>query len=125
MYEIESRKNEIPSRRSLSKLGVSAVGFGAAGIFLLILGSASTLPGIILGALALLFGIGNIASKDPTDKKAGVLITAAGALTVVSALKIPLLAAVSGVLLKVSAIGLIALGVINAIRFFRGLKKHS
>ena len=125
MNEIEPRRDEIPSSKSLSKLGVSAVGFGAAGIFLLILGSASTVAGLILGGLALLFGVVNMASKDRVDKRAGVLITAAGALTVISALKIPLLAPVSGVLLTVSAVGLLALGLVNAIRFFRGLKKRS
>jgi len=124
MNELE-RRDDIPTTKSLSKMGVSAVGFGAAGIFLFILGSASTLPGIILGGLALIFGIGNLASKDLADKRAGLLITAAGALTVVSALGIPFLAPVSGVLLTVSAVGLLALGVINAIKFFRGLKKRS
>jgi len=123
MGDIE-RRNSIPTTKSLSKLGVSAVGFSAAGIFLFILGSASLIPGIILGGLALLFGAVNMASKDRADKRAGVFITAAGALTIVSALGIPLLAKVSGILLTVSAVGFIALGIINAIRFFRGLKKR-
>ena len=122
MYEIE-KSNDIPSTKSLSKLGVSAVGCIATGIFLLVL--KLPLVGIIAGIIVLLFGIGNIASKDRTDKKAGLLISAAGALTILSVTNIPLIAPVSGVLLTVGAVGLLALGVVNAVRFFRGLKKRS
>ena len=122
MYEIE-KSNDIPSTKSLSKLGVSAVGCVAAGIFLLVL--KLPLVGIIAGVFAVLFGIGNIMSKDPSDKRAGILISAAGALTILSVTNIPHIAPVSGVLLTVGAVGLLALGVINAVKFFRGLKKRS
>ena len=123
MNEIE----KIPTAKNLSKMGVSAVGYCAAGAFLLILSTISnlTIPGIIAGAIVLLFGITNLASKDPADKRAGMVITAAGALTVLSVTKIPLLAPVSGVLLTVGAIGLLGLGILNAVKFFRGLKKRS
>jgi len=121
------RRDEIPSVSKLSKLGVSAVGFGAAGIFLSLLNTISAAPvlGFIAGGIVCLFGIGALSSKDPTDKKAGIIITAAGALTIVSKIGIPLISGFSGFLLGAGAFGLIALGVVNAVKFFIGLKKRS
>jgi len=126
MNDIEKRNN-IPSTSSLSKLGVSAVGYCAAGIFILILNSVvrSTWPGIIVGGIVCLFGIGTLKSKDPADKKAGLIITAAGALTVLSRINIPFITPVSSFLLGIGAFGLLALGIWNGIKFILGLKKRS
>ena len=66
-----------------------------------------------------------ISSKDPADKRAGLILTAAGALTVLSALPIPVISGFSKVLLGIGVFGLLALGVINAVKFFRGLKQRS
>ena len=121
------RTDEIPSTSSLSKLGVSAVGYTAAGIFLLILNlvTQSFLPAFIIGGLVLLFGIGSYKSKDLTDKKAGIVLIAAGALTILSKIPIPFIQGLSGVILTIGAIGLLAVGIINGVKFFRGLKKRS
>ena len=127
MNDLEKR-SEIPSTSSLSKTGVAAVGYTAAGVFISILNAISTgfsIPGIVAGAVVFVLGLGSFFSKDPADKRAGFIITAAGALTVLSKSGIPLLAGASRTLLVVSAVGLLALGVINAIKFFRGLKKRS
>jgi len=119
------KRDEIPSTKSLTKSGVAAVGYIAAGAFIGILNAFSAIPilGTIAGGVVLLIGIGSFFSKDPADKKAGLIITAAGALTLLS--KIPFLTGVSQALLGVGIVGLLALGVFNAIKFFRGLKKRS
>jgi len=125
-FEIE-RKDEIPSTSSLSKLGISAIGYAAGGVFLFLLNIFARFKvfGLIIGGIVCLIGIGSLMSKDPADRKAGFLITAAGALTILSKARIPFLTAISGTLLSIGAIGLLALGVINAIKFFIGLKKRS
>ncbi|MDR0503918.1 MAG: hypothetical protein LBH16_11425 [Treponema sp.] len=126
MNDIEKR-NEIPSTSALSKLGITAVGYSAAGIFLFILNIISRFRGLgfIAGGIVLVLGIMSIASKDPADKKAGLLMTAAGALTFLSKTGIPVVAAISGTLLSIGAIGLLGLGIWNGIKFFIGLKRRS
>jgi len=129
MYDIDNyeKKDDIPSTTSLSKLGISAVGYTAGGIFLILLNgfARSGVFGLIIGGIVCLLGIGSLMSKDPADRKAGYLITAAGALTILSKARIPFLTAISGTLLGIGAIGLLALGIINGIKFFIGLKKRS
>jgi len=126
MNEIKKRDN-IPSTSSLSKLGVTAVAYTAGGIFLFVLNAIARLRwlGLIAGGIVCLIGLGSFLSKDPADKKAGFIITAAGALTVLSKSGIPLITAVSSTLLSIGAVGLLALGIWNGIKFFIGLKKRS
>ena len=121
------KREEIPSASSLTKCGVAAVGYTAAGIFLIVLGviSSNMIAGIIAGGIVALFGLGSLTSRDPADKKAGLVLLTAGILTVLSKIPIPLIQPFSKVLLGVGAFGLLALAVINAIKFFRGLKKRS
>jgi len=126
MNEIEKREN-IPSTSSLSKTGVRAVGYTAAGIFLIILNIVTRAfwPGLIIGAIIAFFGIGSLRSKDPADKRAGIIITAAGLLTVLSKIPIPFIQGLSGVLLGIGAVGLIIVGIWNGIKFIIGLGKRS
>ena len=121
------RTDEIPSTSKLSKMGVSAVGYTAAGIFLLILGfvTQSFIPAFIIGGLVLLFGIGSYRSKDLTDKKAGIVLIAAGALTILSKIPIPVIQPLSNVILSIGAVGLLLVGIVNGVKFFRGLKMRS
>jgi len=121
------KRDEIPSASSLSKMGVSAVGYTAAGIFLVILGAVGSNPivGIIAGAIVALLGFGSFTSRDLADKRAGLVLTTAGVLTVLSKIPIPGIQPFSKVLLGIGAVGLLALGVINAVKFFIGLKKRS
>jgi len=121
------RRDEIPSASSLSKLGVSAVGYTAAGIFLVILGVVSSNPivGIIAGGIVTLFGFGSFTSKDLADRRAGLVLLTAGVLTILSKIPIPFFQPFSKVLLGIGAFGLLALGVVNGIKFLIGLKKRS
>jgi hypothetical protein len=111
------------SRNSLSKRGITAIGCIAGGIGLFVLGSLSTVAGIVAGAVAGVVGICALTSKDPTDKTPGVITTGAGALTIVS--KLPLVGFLAKPLLGLGAIILLGVGIWNGIKFFKGLKARS
>jgi len=122
--EIE-RRNEIPSVSTLQKLGITAIGYSAGGIFLFLLQAFARFRGLglVIGGLVCIVGIASFTSKDPADKKAGAIIMTAGALALLS--KIPAVAPFAGTLLSIGAVGLLALGIWNGIKFFIGLKKRS
>lgn len=117
----------IPSTSSLSKLGITAIGYTASGIFLFLLQIFSRMRGIglIIGAVVCIVGIVSLLSKDQADKKAGSFIAAAGALIILSKTGIPIVMAVSGTLLSIGMFGLLGLGIWNGIKFLIGLKKRS
>jgi hypothetical protein len=128
MSDSDLEKNyDIPSTSNLSKLGITAVSYIAGGFFLFLLNIFSRFKvlGLVVGGIVCLVGIGSLISKDSADKKAGLLITSVGVLTILSKSKIPLLIAVSGTLLSIGAVGLLVLGIINGIKYFIGLKKRS
>ncbi len=124
MYEIQ-KKDDIPSTSSLSKLGIAAVGCTVGGVFLILLQIFSRLRGLglVAGGIVCVFGIVSLMSKDAADKKAGAVITAAGALVLLS--RIPLIAPIASTLLTIGTVGLLAMGIINAVKFLIGLKKRS
>jgi hypothetical protein len=121
------RRDSIPSTSRLARFGVTAVGYTAAGIFLFVLQAIASFRvlGLIAGAVVCIIGFASLKSRDPADKRAGAIITAAGVLTVLSMTGIPFFARVSGTLLSIGAVGLLALGIWNGIKFFIGLKKRS
>ena len=126
MNDIEKR-NDIPPASSLSKQGLTAVLCTAGGVFLLVLRIISTKPvlGLIAGAVVCALGIGALMSKDPADRAPGAVITAAGVLVFLSAIKVGPIAPVAGTLLVIGMVGLLAMGIWNGIKFFFGLKKRS
>jgi len=126
MNDYEKRE-VIPSTSSLSKLGITAIGYTAGGIFLFLLNAIARYRGLglVVGGIVCVIGIGSLVSKDPADKKAGAVITAAGVLTLLSKSGIPVITAISGTLLSIGAVGLLVLGIWNGIKFFVGLKKRS
>jgi hypothetical protein len=81
--------------------------------------------GLVLGAAAGIVGITALLSKDPDDKKPGVIITAAGVLVILSKTGIPVLRSLAPTLLSIGAVGLLVMGVWKAIKFFRGLRSRS
>jgi hypothetical protein len=116
------------SSRTLAKQGVSAVGCVAGGIFLFVMnviGSRLPVVGIVLGVAATLVGIGALRSRDPDDKKPGAVITAAGVLVILSRVGIHSIRPLAGTLLSIGAFGLLAMGIWNAVKFFRGLRNRS
>jgi hypothetical protein len=126
MGDLESGNN-VPSTSRLSKQGLTAVACAAGGIFLIVLQLVSRFRvlGLIVGAVVCVIGIGALMSKDPTDRKPGAVITAAGVLALLSKVKVPWMAAFSGTLLTIGAIGLLAVGIYNGVRFLFGLKDRS
>jgi hypothetical protein len=126
MHDIEKR-DDIPSTSILSKLGITAIACTAGGVFLFLLQIFSRLRGLglVLGVIVCGFGVVSLMSKDPADKKPGAVIAIAGALTILSKTGIPVITAISGTLLTIGAVGLLAMGLWNGIKFFIGLKKRS
>jgi len=124
MSDDENIRN-IPSVSTLSKLGITAIGYTSGGIFLFLLQAFARFRGLglFVGALVCIFGLVSFLSKDPSDKKAGAVIMVAGILALLS--KIPVIAPFAGTLLTIGAIGLLAMGILNGIKFFIGFRKRS
>jgi hypothetical protein len=126
MNDLE-KNGEYPSTSSLAKRGITAIACTAGGVFLFVLQAVSRFRvlGLAAGAIVCVAGITSLLSKDSTDRKAGAIITAAGVLTILSKTGIPFIKTIAGTLLGIGAVGLLALGIWNGIRFFTGLKKRS
>ncbi|MDR1419515.1 MAG: hypothetical protein LBI86_04000 [Treponema sp.] len=124
MNEIES----YPSSKNLTKQGVTAVFSLSAGIALFIMNAVGIrfpLAGLVLGGVTALVGIFALLSRDPSDRKPGLVLALAGALMLLARAKIPLLTAAAGTLLGIGAVGFIALGIWNGVKFIMGLKRRS
>jgi hypothetical protein len=115
------------STKNLARQGVAAIGMIAGGIFLFVTGALARLPvvGLIIGVAAGIVGISALLSKDPEDKKPGIIITAAGVLVILSKTKIPFFSALAPTLLSIGAVGLLIMGVWKGIKFLRGLRSRS
>jgi hypothetical protein len=122
--------NDIVPTNKVAKSGMAAVGGIGGGIVVAILGALSGLPwfiGVAAGALVGIVGLGALGSKDPGDKFPGVIATGAGALTIAANLPIikSLLGGPARFFLGIGAFALIAVGIWNAIKFFKGMKSRS
>jgi hypothetical protein len=107
----------------LAKQGITAVGGIAGGLALVIIRALPSFIGIVAGVVIGVIGIGGILSKDPEDHKPGLLAAAAGALSILA--RIGMIRPLAGTLLGISALGLLAMGVWNGIKFIKGLKGRS
>jgi hypothetical protein len=127
MNDIEPRKEPVPTN-VLAKQGVAAVAQIAGGLLILLMHgfSARLLPlGIVFGLVMGGLGLGAVLSKDPEDKKPGVILTVAGILKLLSHLAVPvIIRPIAGYFLSVFSLGLLAMGVWNGIRFLLGLKSR-
>jgi hypothetical protein len=119
------RRNSLIPRRNLEKIGFSAVANLAGGLFffvLAILGARLPVLGIILGGISAIAGLLAIFSKDPADRKAGIILAAGGALTIFSRAGAAFFRPLAGTLLSIGGVGLFAMGIWNGIKFLKGLK---
>lgn len=107
----------------LAKQGISAVGGIVGGVALIIMRALPPFIGIIAGVIVGVIGIGGILSKDPDDRKPGFLAAAAGALSILA--RIGIIRPLAGTLLGISALGLLAMGIWNGVKFIKGLKGRS
>ncbi|GHV68680.1 hypothetical protein AGMMS49928_08790 [Spirochaetia bacterium] len=125
MNDLEESEGLVPAN-VLSKQGMRAVGgiVGGAALFV-----ARILPWIVsvpLGIIAAVVGLSALRSRDRSDHLPGLIITATGALTVLAKLPaVKFLWPVAGTLLGIGTVGLFALGIWNAVKFFIGLKRRS
>jgi hypothetical protein len=125
--DLESPKSS-PPEKTLVKQGVAAVFSLLAGIFLFamnILGTRFPVVGIVLGGVAAAAGIAALLSKDPEGNKPGVFLTLAGALELIQRAGISSARPLAGTLLSIGAVGFIAFGIWNGVKFLTGLKNRS
>jgi hypothetical protein len=117
--------NDMVSTSTLAKQGVAAVGGIAGGIGLWVLSLLSHIPiiGLIAGGLVTLIGVGALSSHEPEDKRAGLVTTAAGGLTVLS--NIGIFAGAASGLMGIAIVGLLGMGGWNAYKFMKGLKTRA
>jgi hypothetical protein len=120
MNDIEPVKEN--SSKTLTKQGVNAVvGIGGGLAMLLLTGPL----GVILGGVSAVVGIVALNSRDPEDKKPGTAFTVAGFLAIAAKIGMPaIIKSIAGTLLGIGAVGLIATGVWNGIKFLKGLKSQ-
>ena len=125
MDDLERAENE--SASSLTRLGISAIGYTVGGLLLFVLQMVARfrVVGMLIGLALCVFGIVSLLSKDPADRRPGAVITGAGVLTLLSKVSIPIVQAVSGTLLSIGAFGLLYFGLRNGIRFLINLKRRS
>ncbi len=112
--------SDIVPRKTLVKEGGKAIGGIGGGIVLLALSNVAGIPALIIGGIIALLGLGVSGSRD--DRKAGLIITAAGILTALGG--IPILGGIAGTLMSVAGIGLLAMGGISLFKFIRGYLKR-
>ena len=122
MNDIVPDGNYTPTH-TLAKQGVTAIGCLIGGVGLLILGALPSVVGVVAGVVVGAVGIGAILSKDPDDRKPGILLTIAGGMAILS--KIGFLRGLTGTIFGLGAIGLIGMGIWKGIQFFKGLKNRS
>ncbi len=123
MGDLVPQKDGYTPTNVLAKQGVTAIGCLAGGVILLIVGALPAWLGITLGAIAAIIGLGALISKDPDDKKAGIVIAAAGGMFILS--KVEIFKGFAGFLLGAATIGLFGIGIWKGIQFLRGLKARS
>jgi hypothetical protein len=122
MNDIEPQGGYTPTN-VLAKQGVTAIGSLIGGAGLLIAGALPPVPGIVVGAVIGIIGIGAAMSKDRDDRKIGIFAAAAGGLTILA--KIGIVKPLAGTLLAIGAIGFLAAGIWNGVKFLKGLKNRA
>lgn len=126
MNDIEPAES-YDSTKNLAKQGVAAVCMIGGGIFLFVVEALARfrVVGLVIGVLTGIVGIAALLSKDPEDKKPGLLITAAGVLVILSKTGIPVLRSLAPVLLIIGALGLMVMGIWKGLQFLKGLMRRS
>jgi hypothetical protein len=127
MNDIEPVK-DVPTN-VLAKQGVAAIAEIAGGVLLLLMHIFSIrVPplGIIFAFIVGGIGISGLVSKEPEGKKPGVILTIAGSLKLLFHLGVPaVIRPIAGAFLTFTSLGLLALGIVNGIKFLWGLKKRN
>ena len=126
MNDIVPEKEPVPTN-VVAKHGVTAIGQIAGGILFLVMHIFSArLPplGIAFGLLGGGIGLSGILSKDPEDKKPGIILFIAGILKLVFHVGPGFIRPFAGVMLTITSLILLALGLFNGIKFLKGLNSR-
>ena len=122
----ENNLQPVVPRDVLVKQGMSAIGYLASGLLLVLVtaGSKMGILGIVLSGAVLIFGIGALVSRDREDKKPGLILTAAGVMGLIMRFGIPVLKPFAATILGIGAVAMFAMGIWKGIKFLIGLKSR-
>jgi len=112
--------NDIVPKKNIVLYGTNAAGGVLGGIILMALRDMRFVPALIVGVIIALAGYG--ISRSGENRLTGKVFVAAGLLTAVSG--IPIIGGIAGFIMTISGIGLIAVGVVNLVNFFKGLRSR-
>jgi hypothetical protein len=111
---------DIVPRESIVKYGTNAAGGVIGGILMLSLRHLPFVPALIVGGVFAIAGL--LISRSSEDRTTGGILIGAGVLIAVAG--IPFIGGIAGFLMIVSGVGLLAIGVVNIVRFFKGLRSR-
>jgi hypothetical protein len=120
MKYLESYGSSSPDK-VLAKQGITAIGGIVGGLGLFLMSALPSVAGIALGGIVLIAGISGLISKNKADRKPGFIVTITGALAIFS--RVGIIKLLAETILGISAIGLLAVGVVNGVKFLYGLKR--
>jgi hypothetical protein len=124
MSDLVPQKDTYTPTSVLAKQGVAALGCLAGGAILLLINAFPTWLTVVVGVLAAIVGlVAPVVSKDPEDKRPGVLLAIVGGLFILS--NVPVLGVLANVCLGLGTLGLFGLGIWKGIQFIKGLKARS
>ncbi len=112
-------------REKLIRQGMRGLGGLGGGIGMLVLriftgGPGLSLLGLIVGGAVTVFGLTVASSRE--DRRAGLVVTAAGLLT--AAASLPWVGGIGQTLMTLGGIGLLAVGAFNLVKFLVNLRKR-
>ena len=110
---------ELVPRKTLVKQALKGIGGIGGGIALLVLSGATGIFGFVIGGIVTVIGLAVSTSKE--DRLAGAITTGAGALTLISAAQLPILAGIAGPLMWIGGGALLISGVFSLINFIKNL----
>ena len=109
---------DVTPQEELTKEKNTALAHLLSGFVLMVLtiGARFRLIGIVLSATLLIYGLGNMLSRDRKDKKQGLIMTIAGVLGLAVQFGIPMIRPFSMFILGLGAMGFFASGLIRGIQ---------
>jgi hypothetical protein len=110
--------SELVPRKEMVKQALKGVGGAGGGILLLFLSGLPALAGWIIGAILVVLGLGTSSSKS--DRISGLVITAAGVLTILA--QLPIIGGLGRFLMGIGGLALIGGGLYSLFQFFKNLK---
>ena len=117
--------NDLVPREQLERQGMTGIVSGVSGLGLLLLrgltqfGAGFSIPGLVVGGVLTVAGVG-FSSGKKADRIGGMVIAGGGILTAVASL--PVVGGIASGLMWLGGLGLLGTGIVNIVRFARGLR---